>query len=78
MASDYLDELEANLLLAVKCLESERFYSFSHGLYELLRHAKHADRLMNYTIAGVSGVSYEKSKAELDRATAANDWYRHE
>lgn len=78
MASDYLDELEENLWRAIECLESERYYSFSHGLHELLNAAKHADRLMNYTIAGVSGVSYEKSKAELDRATAANDWYRHE
>ena len=78
MASDYVDDLEENLLRAIQCLESERFYSFSFGLMELLNHAKHCHRLLHYSLEGVSGTDINVSNARLNRATAEDDWYRHE
>jgi len=79
MSYNYLDDLEAEVLAAAEVLHQERYYEHVPCLYELLERAKHYQRLTESVLNGVHCArSFEDNEKELNRATGAGDWYRHD
>lgn len=77
MSIKYLEELEDNVIEAVKILEGERYWDYSHGLMELVRQAKHYQRIAETVLAGHVGRNSEVNREEFERANTDRDWYRY-
>lgn len=77
MTAQYLRDLEVDCLLAVRTLEKERYYEFSHPILELIRQAKHYQQLTESMLAGVCGTPLDENNANLERARAENTWYEY-
>lgn len=75
MSDDYLRRLEENAVMAAVTLEKERYYEFTHDLMELVRQAKHYQRIAVSLLDGVAGVDYDKRSAQFDTACREGDWY---
>lgn len=75
MQQHYNARLERAVYGAIRALESERFYEYSDDLLELLRKAKHSDRLLGSVLDGACGVPYEENQKRLKRAEKANSWW---
>lgn len=76
MNDEYLETLEANLYAAVHTLEGERYYQFSAGMVELVRQAKHYQRIAESLLASQTGLPLELNHAEFNRASSERDWFR--
>lgn len=78
MSAEWLEDLEANAIAAIRTLEKERYYDFTFGLYELIRQAKHYQQLTESMLSSYTGTSREENEKNLARARNANDWYRYD
>lgn len=67
--------LEQNVYAAIRALESERFYEFSHGLLMLLEKAKHSDRLLGSVLDSAVGVPFEETQERLKAAEKRDGWW---
>lgn len=77
MSAEYLEDLEANTIEAVRTLEGERYWDYSWGLMELVRQAKHYQRIAESLLAGHTGLSLDANQGEFNRANNQRDWYRY-
>lgn len=78
MSAEYLRDLEADVLLAVRTLNKERYYEFEWPLLELIRQAKHYQQLTESMLSGVVGHPLDENNKRLERARETNDWYTYE
>lgn len=78
MSAEFLEDLEKDVIEAVRTLESERYYEYSWALMELVRQAKHYQRITESVLGGVAGVDHKSNEAEFNRANNERDWFRHD
>lgn len=71
----YEMRLEINLRKAIETLEKERYYHFSWGLLEMLKVAKHNQRLLQSLLDQHSGTPGVVCDARLEEAHAQDTWY---
>lgn len=76
MSTEYLEDLEANAIEAVRTLEGERYWDYSWGLMELVKQAKHYQRIAESLLAGHTGLDLDTNQAEFNRANNERDWFR--
>jgi hypothetical protein len=77
MSTEYLEDLERDVIQAVRTLEGERYYEFSWSLMEIIRQAKHYQRIAESLLAGHTGLKLEANQAEFNRAHSECDWFRY-
>lgn len=77
MSTEYLEDLESNAIEAVRTLEGERYWDYSWGLMELVRQAKHYQRIAESLLAGHTGLKLDDNQAEFNRANSERDWFRY-
>ena len=77
MTATYLDTLEKEVQAAARVLFKERYYEHVDCLYEMIRQVKHYQVIAEYSLCGVTGVDYEKSRKEFERTRNENDYFRH-
>lgn len=77
MSTEYLEDLEANAIEAVRTLEGERYWDYSWGLMELVKQAKHYQRIAESLLAGHTGLPLDENQAEFNRANEHRDWFRY-
>jgi hypothetical protein len=78
MSKEFLDGLEAEVYAAIRILEKERYSEHTWALAEMVRQAKHYQRIAETVLAGHVGLPSGPNEAEFKRANEARDWFRTE
>ena len=77
MSVEYLEDLEKNAIEAVRTLEGERYWDYSWGLMELVRQAKHYQRIAESVLGAHCGLKLDANHEEFERANVNRDWFRY-